>query len=368
MQSRSRRLAGTAAQIRRDAPQRRLVRLHQLEPRHDDIKEPVARALRVAGRSRPTEHLGVDLCLEGAEDVGLARELAPEIGEAEIGGLGDVGEADVAPVIDFLIDHFFPIALCHALEFQDLPAARCGKGKLELDPLGVALDLNHLDLLKLLDARLDLAGFVRLVAEPVHKCLDSGDFFRLPPRGSHSLAISFCADLFERGIVASIFFDSMVPEIPDMGDNTIEKRRVVADEQQRHLRVQEELLEPALRRFIQVVGRLVEQQDVRVGQKQMRQRHAHSIATGQFLDRTTEIDLRKSQPHQDAFRFMFGIQIAMGGVQHGLARNSFEFLREVADAETRTLADGSLVRRFLPKDHPEERGLAGAVGSHQADP
>ena len=28
--------------------------------------------------------------------------------------------------IDFLIDHFLPIALCHALEFQDLPAARCG--------------------------------------------------------------------------------------------------------------------------------------------------------------------------------------------------------------------------------------------------
>ena len=65
---------------------------------------------------------------------------------------------------------------------------------------------------------------------------------------------------------------------------------------------------------------------------------------------------------------MFGVQIAMGGVQHGLARDSFEFLREVADAETRTFADGSLVRRFLREDHPEERGLAGAVGSYQADP
>ena len=58
----------------------------------------------------------------------------------------------------------------------------------------------------------------------------------------------------------------------------------------------------------------------------------------------------------------------MGGVQHGLARDGFEFLREVADAETRTLADGSLVRRLLLKDHPEEGGLAGAIGSHQTDP
>ncbi len=54
-----------------------------------------------------------------------------------------------------------------------------------------------------------------------------------------------------------------------MGDDTIEKRRVVADEQQRHFRIQEELLEPALGRFVQVVGRLVEHEDIRVGQQQM---------------------------------------------------------------------------------------------------
>ena len=65
---------------------------------------------------------------------------------------------------------------------------------------------------------------------------------------------------------------------------------------------------------------------------------------------------------------MFGIQIAMGGVQHGLAGNSFEFLWKVPDAKTRTLADSSLVRRFLLEDHPEESRLACAVGSHQTDP
>ena len=111
----------------------------------------------------------------------------------------------------------------------------------------------------LLDARLDLAGFVCLVAESIHKCLDSRDLFRLAPRGSLTLSIPFCADLDERSIVAPIFFDLMVPEIPDMSHDTIEKRRVVADDQQRHLRVQQEVLEPALRRFVQVVGRLVEQ-------------------------------------------------------------------------------------------------------------
>ena len=270
--------------------------------------------------------------------------------------------------INSLIHHFFPVAFCRALEFQDLPAARCGEGKFELHPLGIALNLNHLDLLKLLDARLDLAGFVRLVAETIYEGLDPRHLFRLAPRGGLTLSIPFCADLFERGIVAPIFFDLMVSEIPDVSHDTIEKRRVVADDQERHLRVQEELLEPALRRFVQVVGRLVEHQHIRVGQQQMRQGDAHPIATGQLFDLTTEVDLRKSQPHENSFGFVFGIQIAMGGVQHGLARDGFELLREVADAETRTLADGPLIRRFLPEDHPEEGGLAGAVGSHQADP
>ena len=148
---------------------------------------------------------------------------------------------------------------------------------------------------------------------------------------------------------------------------TIEKRRVVADDQQRHFRVQQELLEPALRRFVQVVGRLVEQQHIGISQQQMRQGDTHPIAAGQLFDLTAEVDLRKSQPHENTLGLMFGIEIAMGGVQDGLARDGLEFLREVADTETRTFANGSFVRRFFFENHPEERGLAGAVGSHQAD-
>jgi hypothetical protein len=94
-------LARAAAEIGEDALERRLIGLHHLEPRHDDIEQPVARTLRFPGRSRPGEDLGVDLGLEGADDVGLARELAPQIGKAEIGGVRDVGERDVAPVTLF---------------------------------------------------------------------------------------------------------------------------------------------------------------------------------------------------------------------------------------------------------------------------
>ena len=60
-----------------------------------------SRALRFAGNAGLGQHLGVDLRLKGAEDVALAGEFAPEIGEAEIGGGGDIREADFAPALVF---------------------------------------------------------------------------------------------------------------------------------------------------------------------------------------------------------------------------------------------------------------------------
>ena len=92
-----RRLAGPAAERGGDALQRGLIGLHRLEPRHDDVEQPVARALRFPRGLRPGESFGVELGLKGAKDVRLAGELAPEVGETEIGCAGDVGEADIAP-------------------------------------------------------------------------------------------------------------------------------------------------------------------------------------------------------------------------------------------------------------------------------
>src|SRR4029078_7494884 len=101
---------------------------------------------------------------------------------------------------------------------QDLPAARCREGKFEFHPLGIALDLDHLDLLKLLDARLNLTGLVCLVTESIYECLDPRDLFRLASCGSLALSVPLCANLFERGIVAAIFFDLVVSEIPGAGE------------------------------------------------------------------------------------------------------------------------------------------------------
>jgi hypothetical protein len=65
---------------------------------------------------------------------------------------------------------------------------------------------------------------------------------------------------------------------------------------------------------------------------------------------------------------MFRVEVAMGGIQHILADDRFEFLGEISDAEPRALTDVAFVLGFLPEDHPEERGLAGTVRSDQSHP
>ena len=48
-------------------------------------------------------------------------------------------------------------------------------------------------------------------------------------------------------------------------------------------------------------------------------------------------------------------------------RHLLDVLPEVADGEPLRHGDVAFVRRFLADDHPEERGLAGAVRPDQAD-
>jgi len=115
-----------------------------------------------------------------------------------------------------------------------------------------------------LETRLDLAGLVGLIPEPIDKFLHPRDLFGLPGRGRVELRILFRFQFLEEGIVAPVLFDLVMPQLPDMRDDTVEKGRVVADDQQRHVRVEQKLFKPALRGFVEMVGRLVEHQYVGV--------------------------------------------------------------------------------------------------------
>ena len=81
------------------------------------------------------------------------------------------------------------------------------------------------------------------------------------------------AALFDKvGIIAPIFVADAVPEFEDAADQTIEKIAVVGDDQDRSAVVEQGVLEDLPCLYIQVVCRLIEDQQVRVCQQNFQQR------------------------------------------------------------------------------------------------
>ena len=175
----------------------------------------------------------------------------------------------------------------------------------------------------------------------------------------------------------------------------------------------EELLEPDDGLDVEVVGRLVHQQHVGPAEQHARQRHAHFPAARQRADVAIDLVVLEAETVQHFARlrferiaaemlvfllhfaetfedavhvagllgifhgvlqgFQFVVQIAhppAAGdrlIEHRPALHLLDVLAEIADGQFLGNRDFAFVRSFLADDHAEECGLAGAVGTDQAD-
>jgi hypothetical protein len=111
--------------------------------------------------------------------------------------------------------------------------ARGWQREFEFHPFGITLSFDQLDLLQLFDARLNLTSLVGLVPEPVDELLYPRHFLGLAGGRRMNLGITRGPELAKFGVVAAKLLDRFVAKLPHMGDDAIEKRGVVADDQQR---------------------------------------------------------------------------------------------------------------------------------------
>ena len=148
---------------------------------------------------------------------------------------------------------------------------------------------------------------------------------------------------------------------------------------------------------IEVIGRLVEQQQIGLGEQSRGQRHAHAPAAGELRHRPLEIGVGKAEPAQDfggARRRAVGVDrvevlvdlgkvFGLGGFQlriQGLAlRVGGEDRVQQGDRRGRMLLidrsdlcrlrqqDIALLRGELADDQLEQGRFADAVAPHQAD-
>ena len=157
----------------------------------------------------------------------------------------------------------------------------------------------RLQLLDLLQLRLRLARLRRLVAEPLDEALEPRELLGLALRRLRLVQVA-------RRLLAP-------PDVPRAGEvdrlaalelehrrrHRLEEPAVVRDEDHAGVDRLQHLLEPLERLDVEVVRRLVEQQQVRLRRERARERRPRQLAAGERAQRAVEVVIGEAEAAHD---------------------------------------------------------------------
>src|SRR6185436_18417962 len=160
----------------------------------------------------------------------------------------------------------------------------------------------------------------------------------------------------------------------DVGGDAVQEPAVVADDHRAARELEERLLESPQGVDVQVVRRLVEQEEVAAGLESARQVEPVALAAREVLDPLLLV--RPLEVERRGIGAGGNLAVAQGdhvaAVRDRLpdrlvALQRLAALVDVGDLHGLADADRPRVRLLLADDHAEERGLAGAVRADDAD-
>ena len=289
------------------------------------------------------------------------------------------------------------------VELEDDAPRALGLLEGELEPAPVArVALDALDLVELLEPVLGLARLGRLVAEALDEALHALDLglLLLDRAAEGELARRLLAAPRVPGAVEEARAARL--ELEHRGADRLQEPAVVGHEHDGRVEVEQRLLEPLERLDVEMVGRLVEQQQVGLGGERARQRGARELAAGERSQRAVEIVVDEPEAMDDRARplapaiaadglearlharvAVHGLLVARGhrvlqALQLRLELDRLARAREnvfpeaelafagralVVQRDARALGEHELaaVDRGLPGQHPQQGRLAGAV-------
>jgi hypothetical protein len=162
----------------------------------------------------------------------------------------------------------------------------------------------------------------------------------------------------------------------DVGGDAVEEPAVVADHHGAAGEVEQRLFQRAQRVDVEVVGRLVEQQQVAAALEQLGQVHPVALAAREVADLlllvgAAEVERRAVGARVDlALAHHDQLAAAVGDLlPHRLARRRAHrgSGRRRTSTTVSPMRSAAAVRLLLADDHAEQRRLAGAVGADDAD-
>ena len=100
-------------------------------------------------------------------------------------------------------------------------------------------------------------------------------------------------------VVTRVEVDDAAVEVGDVRGHAVEEVAVVADDEEGPGPAQQELLQPDEALQVEVVGRLVHEEQVRLLQEQAGERHPHAPAAGELGDGALEVPLTETHTAKD---------------------------------------------------------------------
>ena len=142
---------------------------------------------------------------------------------------------------------------------------------------------------------------------------------------------------------------------------------VVADDDERGAAAVQLALQPFDGRQVEMVGRLVQQQDVGRGRQHARQRRAARFAAGNMRGVFVAVQPELFEQVLRLIAVIAGAEAGLDVSQRGLVLAEIRLLRQIADGGARLHKAAAAIGLDEARGDPQQRRLAGAVAADQAD-
>mmetsp|Transcript_65476 Transcript_65476/g.104264 ORF Transcript_65476/g.104264 Transcript_65476/m.104264 type:complete len:279 (-) Transcript_65476:592-1428(-) len=169
---------------------------------------------------------------------------------------------------------------------------------------------HSLHVLQHFDAALHHARLLGIVSKAVNKRLNVRNLRLLRLVVFHLLLPFSVFHVHKRGEVALVIHERLFIQMDNLRRHIVEKLAIMRDDQQSAGKRLQVILQPDHRRKIQVVGRLVEQQHVRLHKQRASQTHSHSPAARQTIRGPRVHRVGKAQAQQNLPRLLLHVHAA----------------------------------------------------------
>src|SRR5690606_22902833 len=206
----------------------------------------------------------------------------------------------------------------------------------------------------------------------------------------------------EAGVIAVPVDQTATIQLEDACRQILQEGAVVGDEQHGAAEILESLFQPGDGTDIQVVGGLVEQQQIRLGHQRLRPQHTTAPATGKLGQGLVGWQLQAAEGAVDQLLqapAIFGFQLLLhmhqllevviavdvlrqvviarqqlanpgqplgDHVEHGTLVGAWQLLRQLADLQSRSAPDLAVIRHLVALDQAQHARFAGAVAADDA--